>query len=333
MQYLEIQSAEQVVTAIPIVGTILKVMEIAATLAAIAETVVEVLGSQALTENDITLSFDMALTIEHDPDDFRFPLEADAYEVTVSVDKSVTFPASGAISAGMTAPLAVTLQNIPSGGRLSVEVVLKNSMGWIAATASLGPLPATPESAGAITLAVKNRLVPLTAQTQYQHDLELEFQDGAHVWVQPSQPPTATRAALSCSENDMLCQLSQISISPRTGMLGYAWRTGGLGVGQCGGGPDDVFYSFQNVFASPPPDSGLKFAGCGFTLPAALVYDPQGPPTGAGNNFYVEPAADGDGYIVRSVVLDQSTPLDLAQTSNWGRFTQALDSFAVHPGG
>jgi hypothetical protein len=146
--------------------------------------------------------------------------------------------------------------------------------------------------------------------------------------------PTATRAALSCAGDDTLCELKQISISPRTGMLGYAWRTGGLGVGQCGGGPPGgVLFAFQNVFAAPPPEQGLKFSDCGFTLPAALVYDPLGPPAGTGNNFYVEPAADGDGFYVRSVVLDNSTPFDLAQTANWGRFTQPLDSFAVHPGG
>ncbi len=334
VQYLAIQGSEQAVTAVPIVGAIFKVMEIAGTLAAIGLSVGEILSSQALTENDITLSFDVELTIDHDPSDFRFPPEADAYEVTLSLDKSVTLISSGSIDPpGSAAPLVVKLENIPSGGQLSVQVVLKSSDGWIAATAEVGPLAATPEAAGAITLAVKDRLVPLTAQTQYQHDLKLEFADGAHVWVQTAEPPSATRNALSCAANDTLCELRQISISPRTGMLGYAWRTGGLGVAQCGGGAGGVLYSFQNVFAAPPPDSGLKFAGCGFTLPAALVYDPQGPPTGVGNNFYVEQAADTDGYFVRSVVLDTTTPFDLAQSSNWGRFTQALDSFAVHPGG
>ncbi len=52
---------------------------------------------------------------------------------------------------------------------------------------------------------------------------------------------------------------------PRTGMIGYAWRTGGLGVAQCNGGPGGVLYSLQNVFAAAPPDSALKFVGCDFS--------------------------------------------------------------------
>jgi len=333
VQYLAIAGVEQAVTAVPIVGAIFKVLEIYAALAAIAVTIGEVLASQALTENDITLSFDVALTIEHDPDDFRFPPEADSYDVVVSLDKSVSFTASGTIQPGATAPLAVTLANIPSGGELSVEVVLKSSDGWIAATAAAGPLPATPQGAGQITLPVKNRLVPLTAQTQYQHTFKLEFQDQARAWVETAQAPSATRAALDCGSNDALCELTQINISPRSGMLGYGWRSGGLGVSPCGAGLGGVLFTFQNVFAASPPDSALKFAGCGFTQPAALVYDPRPGSTGAGGNFYVEPAADGDGFYVRSVVLDSSTPFDLAQTSNWGRFTLPLDSFTVHPGG
>ena len=98
-------------------------------------------------------------------------------------------------------------------------------------------------------------------------------------------------------------------------------------------GRHGVLYSFQNVFAAAPPNSGLKFAGCGFDLPTGLAYDPKGPPSGSGNNFYVAPSEDGNGFYLRAVVLDDSTPFNLNQTTNWGRFTQALDSVVVHPSG
>jgi len=336
VEYLAIQGVGQAVVAVPIVGWIFKIAEIAATLAAIAVAIGEVLSSQALTDNSITLSLDMQVTIEHDADDFRFPPEADTYEVTATLAKTLVYKASGPIvppGGQRTAPIVATIENVPSGGTVTIDVVLKSADGWIAATATTGPLAATPEAAGEITLTVKNKLVPLTAQTQYQHDLVLESQNGAHLWVPTPQGPTATRSALSCARNDTLCQLAQISMSPRTGMVGYAWRTGGLGVDQCGGGPPGVLYSFQNVFAAAPPDSGLKFAGCGFNLPAGLAYNPAGPPSGSGGNFYFEPAADGDGFSLRSVTLDTSTPFDLQQTTNWGRFTQALDSVSVHPSG
>jgi len=335
VQYLAIKSIGNAVVAVPIVGWILKGLEIAAALAAIAVTIGEVLSSKALTYNDITLSLDIQVTIEHDPEGFSFPPEADMYEVTATLNKVPPFKVSGMIEppdGQRTAPIVVTIANVPSGGTVTIDVVLKSTTGWIAATASIGPLAATPEAAGDVTVMVKNNLVPLTAQTQYQHSLKLEYQNGAHVWT-PTPAPTATVAALACSANDTLCQLGQLTISPRTGMIGYAWRTGALGVGQCGGGPGGVLFAFQNVFAAAPPDSGLKFSGCGFTFPAGLTYDPQGPPSGTGNNFYFEPASDGNGYYLRSVTLDSTTPFNLQQATSWGRFTQVLNSIAAHPTG
>lgn len=327
--------AEDAVTAVPFVGWALKGLEILAAIVAIAVSIGEVLASKALTYNDVTLSLDIQVTIEHDPDDFRFPPEADVYEVTATLAKSLVYKTSGTIEppgGQRTDPIVATINNVPSGGKVTIDVVLKSSDGWIAATASFGPVDATPEAASDITLAVKNKLVPLTAQTQYQHDLKLEYEGGAHVWKQTAAP-TATVSALACATNATLCELGQITVSPRTGMIGYAWRTGGLGVAQCNGGPGGVLSSFQNVFAAASPDSALKFAGCGFALPVGLTYDPKGPPSGAGNNFYFEPAADGDGYYLRSVTLDAATPFNLNQATNWGRFTQVLNAVAVHPTG
>jgi hypothetical protein len=335
VQYLAIQDIGQAAAAVPIVGWIFKIAEIAATLAAIAVTVGEVLASQALTTNDITIGFDAQVDIEHDPNDFRFPPEADTYVVTITLSKTVVYTATGAIDppgGQRTDPIPVTLKNIPSGGSLTIDVVLQSAGGSIAATGTVGPLAATPEAAGVVSVPLTNRTVPLTSQTQYQHDLKLAYQSGARVWMQ-TPAPTATVGALECAINTDLCELSQITVGPRTGMLGYAWRTGGLGVGQCDGGPGGVLHTFQNVFAASPAQSALKFAGCGFTLPAGLAYDPKGPPNGTGNNFFFAPAADGDGFFLRSVTLDTTTPFDVAQTMNWGRFTQSLDSVAVHPAG
>ena len=229
--------------------------------------------------------------------------------------------------------IVATIANVPSGGSVTIDVVLKSTNGWIAATATIGPLPATPAGAGSVTVTVKNNVIPLTAQTQYQHNQKLEYQGSAHVWTPTTVAPTATVAALAC-DDDSICALGQVMFSPRTGMLGYAWRTGGAAVPVCGGGgTGGLLYTFQNVYAANQPDSALKFAGCGFTFPAGLTYDPNGPPSGMGNNFFFERAADGDGYYLRSVVLDATTPFNVQQAANWGRFTQTLSSFAVHPTG
>jgi hypothetical protein len=77
----------------------------------------------------------------------------------------------------------------------------------------------------------------------------------------------------------------------------------------------------------------LKTLGCGFSTPVGIVYDPLGPPSGVGRHFFLEPASDGQWFDLRSIQLDQMTPINAQQTLSWGRFTQALDSLAVHPNG
>jgi hypothetical protein len=54
-------------------------------------------------------------------------------------------------------------------------------------------------------------------------------------------------------------------------------------------------------------------------------------------NYYVQPTSDSPSayqYHLRQVVLDNTTPFDMAQTQSWGRFTLPFnDDFVVHPQG
>ena len=187
--------------------------------------------------------------------------------------------------------------------------------------------------AGQINLTIKEKVIPLTQDTQYMHALKLEYQNGQngqHVWLQTSAP-TATQADLAQGQDDALNSLGGITISQRTGMAGYAYQAGGQGVTFCDETESGIMHIFQNVFLAQNPDRALKQLPCGFRKPAGIVYDKLGPVSGRGLNFSVQPTAQG--FLVQSITLDDTTPVDLNNPLSWGRFTQALDAFAVVPTG
>jgi hypothetical protein len=321
-------TAQQFLQAVPWVGPLLKGLGIVASVAALAQSLVETLANPALFYNDITLTMDTTVTISHDPSDFQFPARARSYAVVAHYDQAVARVARGAVEPGRVDPIIVGFTGVPSGGMVKIDVWLGADDGTLVGQASVGPLQNLPSTAGQIAMTIKELLIPLTADTQYIHDLRLTYASGAHVWA-TVPAPTATRANLCQGQDKALCSLNGITVHTPTGMAGYGFEAGGLAA--CGGGPTGSFHTLQNLFLGQQPDRAFKQFGCGYATPVGIVYDPHG--SVRGHHFFLQPRAAGDGFDVRTVVLDNTTPFSLSQTLSWGRFTQALDSLAVHPAG
>jgi hypothetical protein len=330
-------TAEDLLEAAPFLGPALQIISIIATAAALAQTISEVLLNPALFDNTLSLTMDTTVTINHDPNDFQFPARARQYKVTATYAKAVTRTATGAIAPGQVDPIAVTFTGVPSGGTVTIEIVLTTDDGWIVGhsldpdtqqVGPVGPIVNTVAQASAISITIRELLIPLTANTQYLHDLKLEYQNGQHVWVQ-TPAPTATLVNLCNGQDNALCTLTGITVHTRTGMAGYGFEAGNLT--SCGDGSRGSFHTIQNLFLGQDPDRAFKHLGCGFATPVGIVYDSLSRATG--HHFFLQPRADGQGFDVRSVTLDDTTPFNLNQTLSWGRFTQDSDSLAVHPSG
>ena len=313
-------------------GMVFKAIAAAANLAAIGQTLGEVLSSPALFANKISLTQTTTVTVDHDPDDFQFPATARNYQIVLTYDgSSVVFQASGAISPGQTDPIVVAFDNVPAGGSLTVDVYLTTEANCIVgrstdADGNVGPFGPVSGAETSIELTIKELLVPLTESTQYNHVLKLEYQNGQHAWVETSAP-TATLANLCAGQDNALCDLNEITISQRTGAAGYTFQAGGQNINLCSGGTAAIQQVMQNVFLGQGAQSGFKQLPCGFTQPLGIVYDRLGPADGTGMNFYLEPSTDG--ILVKSVVADKSTPFDLDTSMAWGQFSQPLDSLAL----
>lgn len=326
------------------VGTLLLGGQILGNLATVAEltqTAVEVLASPALFTNQLTFQMTTTVRILPDPSNFRFPARARRYSVTLIYDEAstVAHEQTGDVMPGQVDPIPVVFAAVPSGGHVTVDVILTTEEGYIigrgvdemGTEGPIGPRPNTPAQAETISVPIKERLIPLSQSTTYLHDLELKYQDGQRAWVQ-GPAPTATSAVLCQGQDDRLCTLGGITINQRTGMAGYSFSAGGQGDRRfCGENAGGVMHLFQNVFLGDDPERALKTLSCGFHSPAGIVYERLGPATG--RHFFLEPTQDGTSYFLESVVLDTTTPFTLNNPLAWGRFTQALVSLAVVPTG
>jgi hypothetical protein len=253
----------------------------------------------ALFYNDITLTMDTTVTVSHDPNDFPFPARARSYAVIAHYNQAVTRFARGAVEPGRVDPIVVSFTGVPSGGMVKIDVWLMADDGTLVGQASVGPIQNLPSTAAQIAMTIKELAIPLTAATQYVHDLRLTYASGAHVWA-TAPAPTATRANLCQGQDNALCGLNGITVHTPIGMTGYGFEAGGLAA--CDGGPTGSFHTFQNLFLGQQPDRAFKQFGYGYATLVEIAYDPHGPIQG--HHFFLQPRAAADGFDVR----ESSTP-------------------------
>jgi hypothetical protein len=318
-------------------GLAFKLIAIGANLAALAESIGESLASPAIFINTICLTQTTTVTVNHDPEDFRFPATARNYEIILTYDgSSVIHKRTGTISAqGQPDPIVESFDNVPSGGTVTVDVYLTTDANCIVGRSTdsdgnVGPFGPVSGTEASIVLTIKELLVPLTMDTQYNHVLKLEYQNGEHVWIE-TEAPTATLGDLCAGQDNALCELNEITVSQRTGMAGYTFQAGGQNIALCDGGSAAIQQVMQNIFLAAPAQSGFKQLPCGFTQPLGIVYERLGPADGTGMNFFLEPSTES--FLVKSIVTDPSTPFDLDTTMAWGQFSEPLDSIALVPTG
>src|SRR5262245_47744234 len=323
------------------IGLAFKALAVGSALSNIIQSVAEVLASPAIFTNTLSVQMTTRITIEKDPDNSTFPTRARRYEVTLTYDQAskLAHKMSGTIESGRRDPIVVTFDAVPSGGMVTIDVILKTDDDWIVGRSTdtagrvgpFGPIANNPATAGAVTITIKELLIPLTQNTRYEQLRKLGYRQGRRVWLDDTAAPTATRADLCQGQENALCDLTAITISQRVGDLGYGYQAGGQGVTYCGEGVGGVMYRLQNVSVTANADSDFKELPCGYRSPAGIIYDRLGAADGRGRNFFVQPTPSG--YLVKSVVLQSSTTFNINEPLAWGIFSEAMDSLAVHPMG
>lgn len=319
-----------VADAIPFVGAALWALSVLADVATIGETIVECVSCPAIDTNTITLTMPQQVSIGRDPNDYEFPATATRYQVVATYDGGASGNVvTGTVTKGTVGPIVVDLGQVASGGMVYVEATFFNASGCIVGYGKSQTLSNLPDTAAIVPLTIQEYLIPLDANTTYEHTSKLVYANGAHAWS-TTGAPTQTRTSLQPGADNVLGALYGITVQSATGNAGYAFAAGGQGISVCSGNPAASLSSVRNVFLGDNPDSAAKFSNCGATQPMGIVYDPTGNTTSA-NNFFLQPGSDGF-YHLRGVTLDHSN-FDMGQTLTWGRFSNPLTSLCVLPSG
>ncbi|HEX4771531.1 MAG TPA: hypothetical protein VH351_11900 [Bryobacteraceae bacterium] len=359
--------ADEIEEQIPFAGWIMVTINISLGVAQLAETMVEVALSPWNIENTISITVTTNVTLNPDPRHGAFPGQGveNGHYVVKMIYQNQTRPTrsdshdvpSGNISKTLTA----SFPGNTLGGQVKFEA--DYYLGdWLAAKATTGWMNNDQTHVTQVNMWLVELPVALTNQSVYQHSALLTYQNDAYLWQSTATAPTETIANADTGSGNAISEWAGLTLSQRTGMIGFAWKAAGMGITSCVSGATVQLFAMQNVNIPGTPMNAVKFPNCGLDGQTMLVYDsyppkfqmgedgnwvlgPHGRPLPDPNsaslgNYYVDPRKadnpeeqDG-GYHLRLVTLDDTTPFNLGTNlKSYARFRHQPDSIALHPSG
>lgn len=273
-----------------------------------------------------------------------WPLEATHYTVTATFRDGTARSVDGQMqSSPQTGPITVyfnqeNANRLPAGGDVMFQAKFFSETGWLAGVATTDYMSAD-VSGNLLTVPQMNiteNLVPLTSSTVYQYDATLAYDadTGDRSWAPLRGAPTGTVNSLSSSNvGNNLAQLVGLTISQQTSEIGYTWQASGQGIPLDEPGTPNTgqMFAFQAIDDRTTPNDRLTFVPFGLSTKPLLLFDINGPASGSGNNFWLDPR--GGLYHLRQVALGGSGTFDLSTGQSWGRFNEQIDAAVVHPSG
>jgi hypothetical protein len=280
----------------PVIGWAFQIASCAAGIADMIATTVEVLQSPFTYKIEAARIINVQVDVSPDPTHGTktqkpiWPTQADHWEVVVQykggssvkqtgpMDKikpdiplSVLFSGELAISAAPGAQIQITANFYSANDWLCG----KWSSAWMAAVAPDGSLTLNVQG------SIIESLVPLSAQTQYNHYQKLAFENGHHVWKRTTTPPAGVfSGSIDCpNSGHVMCRLVNITINDLAYALGYTYQASGQNLPlDFGTDPQNgQMYAFQSISVLGDPEAGMKQPKVGFSLQPYISYDQFGP--------------------------------------------------------
>lgn len=334
--FFEAEALAAVEDAIPIVGAILQALGALGAAAEVAETTVETGLSPWTYQYSLVVTYDLSLTISHDPSDPNgFPPTAATYTVTAIFDDGMphTQTLSPQSNDDPKAPLTVTFPGVPSGGMVTLTVGFYEQNGTQVGHGTTGPVSNTPPPPGSSppAITITQLPVPLLPCTAYKHNQKTTLNaQSEHQWT-PGPPPAAPSSPSTCRPSPgNICQFRNITYNSSMGYIGYGWQS--YSNSDC----DSVASGQLDQMANIP---GVNGAGgnaqadyaatpCALDGPAQLVYDPLGR---ASLNYYLDTSSQLN--VLRQVQLNPPKFSDPRDHQAWGIFNLPPDDLLLHPAG
>jgi len=269
-----------------------------------------------------------------------WPREATHFEVIATYKDSTSFNTRGTMNSPQKGPLTVKLEKIPAGGEIMFAANFYSESNWLCGNVSTGFMQAEPSSNKTMIVPkmnIKEKLIPLTADTQYLFNNTLKYngENKQYEWSNKSGASTATIKNLSASNiGHNLANPLNITLSQNTRQLAYTWQASGQNIPLIGKKEkySGQMWVFQSIDTGSNPQSNLKIVENGFQTQPLIVYDLYGSDYGTGCNYYIDPRKEE--YHLRPIGLDEKSGVfNLSTGKSFGRFNEQVDACVVHPSG
>jgi hypothetical protein len=334
--FLGAEALAAVEDAIPIVGAILQALGALGAAAEVAETTVETGLSPWTYQYTLVGTYDLSLSINHDPGDPNgFPAAAATYTVMGIFDDGTPHTQTLSLqnSDDPKAPITVTFPGVPLGGMVTLTVGFYEQNGTQVGHGTIGPVSNTPPSPGSSppAITITQLPVPLLPCTVYTHNQKTALNpQSEHMWA-PGPPPAAPSSPSACGPNPgNICQFRNITYNSSMGYIGYGWQS--YSNSDCDSGASGQLDQMANIpgvnGASGNAQSDYAAIPCALDGPAKLVYDPLGR---ASINYYLDSSSQLN--VLRQVQLHPPIFSDPRDHQAWGIFNLQPDDLLLHPAG
>jgi hypothetical protein len=287
MAYMAFLDAEEEIEdQIPFLGWCMVAINIAAGIAQITETIVEVAESPWNIENHVSITITTTVNHHPDPRSGVFPAPrpnlASTYQAKMIFqnEQRPTVMVKGTVPSDFTgSTLQLQFPNNTLGGTVKFEAEYYIGE-WIAAKATSAWMANNAEKTAAVDLTFIDIPIPLTAGSSYAHAQLLTYDNGSYGWTETGIPPSTTRTSIPSNPNNQIWQWNSLALSQRNQSLGSAWSAAGMGITECGSQGSGILYAMQNVKIPGEQSINAVFPSCGFSQPTVLPYDSYPPKFG-----------------------------------------------------
>lgn len=330
---------------IPVAGLIMLAISVAAGLANILETSIELAYSPWTYVDDLVFTHDLSVTLQPDPNDQTFPKAADHYKVTALFDDGTPHVQVMPLTSFVPPLPPVKFSAVPLGGQVNVSVSF-----YQAGTATTVDTLLGKGTTGRVANDVATPVPPLPIQelkfpigpaTTYRHRQKTTVDPGTgnHVWSTTAPPPTQNASNPLCGGAGTICGYRGItvrqgtSVPPREGYVGYAWQSANSDPKKApscfgnGSGQLDQIANLDTANAA----TGYAVTSCGISQPGVRVaYNLL---SHGSANFYLD-STNPNAPIVRQITLEPAPAFDgPASNRAWGVFNFLPDVLLLHPAG
>jgi hypothetical protein len=282
-------------------------------------------------EYDLVGTYDLSVTIAHDPKDpLGFPAAAATYKVIAVFDNGTpTVQLLNMPGTGVKTLPPVVFSKVPLGGSVTITVGFYTVDGTQVGHGTTGAVENVPSTNPAITIS--EEALPIGPGVTYMHKQKTTLDaSGNHVWAcTPAPAPPQSQSVCNPNPGD-ICSFRNISFNTSLGYIGYAWQS--YSESACTAGGVGQFDQVANIPGSNGSNNnaqgGYASVPCSLQGQTKLVYDPLGR---ASVNYYVDSTAGLN--VLRQIQLDPPTISDPRAGMSWGKFNMQPDDILLHPSG